>query len=65
MKETIEKIRKEIETLEKGAERLKDLSRDIPAVKRNAEVILTFIYILKFITPRTQTQGVSGDKASE
>jgi hypothetical protein len=55
MKETIEKIRKEIESLEKGAERLKDLSRDIPAVKRNAEVILTFIYILKFITPRSQT----------
>jgi hypothetical protein len=62
MKETIEKIRKEIETLEKGAERLKDLSRDIPAVKRNAEAILTFIYILKFITPRTQTQGESRDK---
>lgn len=62
MKETMEKIRKEIESLEKGAERLKDLSRDIPAVKRNAEAILTFIYILKFITPRPQTQGESRDK---
>jgi len=55
MKETVEKIREEIEALEKGAERLKDLSRDIPAVKRNAEAILTFIYVLKFITPRSQT----------
>jgi len=55
MKETIEKIRKEIEGLEKGAERLKGLAQDIPAIKKNAEAILTFIYILKFITPQSQT----------
>jgi uncharacterized protein YdhG (YjbR/CyaY superfamily) len=54
MKETIGKIRQEVENLEKSAERLKKLSYDMPAIKRNVEVILTFIYILKFITPRSQ-----------
>jgi len=62
MKETIEKIRKEIGDLEKSAERLKELSQDIPAIKRNAEAILTFIYILKFIAPASPTLGVAMEK---
>ena len=62
MKETIEKIRKEIEDLEKGAERLKELSKDMPAIKRNAEVILAFVYILKFIAPVSPTVGVTIEK---
>jgi hypothetical protein len=62
MKETIEKIRKEIEGLEKGAERLKGLAQDIPAIKRNAEAILTFLYILKFITPVSPNFGGATEK---
>ena len=62
MKETIEKIRKEIEDLEKSAERLKELSQDIPAIKRNTEAILTFIYIMKFITPISQMLSVAREK---
>ena len=62
MKETIEKIRKEIENLEKSAERLKELSKDMPAIKRNTEAILTFIYIMKFITPISQTLSVAREK---
>lgn len=62
MKETIENIRKEIEGLEKSAERLKELSQEFPAIKRNAEAILTFIYILKFITPVSANFGVAIEK---
>lgn len=62
MKETIEKIRQEIENLERVAKRLKELSNDMPAIKKNVEAILTFIYILKYITPPSQTPGVSGEK---
>jgi hypothetical protein len=41
----MDEIRKEI------VERLKSLAKDNNAIKKNAEIILTFIYILKFITP--------------
>ena len=47
----IEQIRHEIETIEESANRLKRLAEDNPAIQKNAEIILTFIYILKFITP--------------
>jgi hypothetical protein len=47
----IEKMRKEIETIEESALRLKTLAKDNPAIRKNAETILTFTYILKFITP--------------
>jgi len=47
----MEEIRKEIENLQKSAERLKALAKDNNAVRKNAEIILTFLYILKFITP--------------
>jgi len=46
-----EQIRNEIEKLEERATRLKALALDNPAIFKNAEIILTFIYILKFITP--------------
>jgi hypothetical protein len=49
----IEKIRREIETLEQSATRLQNLAENNPAIRRNAEIILSFIYILKFITPET------------
>jgi len=47
----IEKMRKEIETIEESTLRLKTLAQDNPAIQKNADAILTFIYLLKFITP--------------
>jgi len=47
----IAEIRREIESLEQGATRLAALAANNPAVRKNAEIILTFVYILKFITP--------------
>ena len=46
-----EQIRREIATLEESATRLKALAQDNPAILKNAQIILTFVYILKFITP--------------
>jgi hypothetical protein len=48
----IEKMRKEIETIEVSAERLKALAEGNPAILRNTEAIMTFVYLLKFITPK-------------
>jgi hypothetical protein len=53
----IEEIRREIEKIETSAERLKSLAADIPSVRKNAEIIQTFVYILKFITPSLQKGG--------
>ena len=47
----LEEIKREIETLEKSAMRLKALAQDNPSILKNAQIILTFVYILKFITP--------------
>jgi hypothetical protein len=47
----IEQMRREIEVIEESANRLKKLAEDNPAIKKNAETILTFVYLLKFITP--------------
>jgi hypothetical protein len=46
-----EQIREEIERLEESAIRLRTLGHENPAILKNAEIILTFVYILKFITP--------------
>ncbi len=46
-----EQIREEIKKIEESALRLQTLARDNPAILRNAEIILSFVYILKFITP--------------
>jgi hypothetical protein len=46
-----EQIRREIETLEESATKLRTLAQDNPAILKNTEIILTFVYILKFITP--------------
>jgi hypothetical protein len=48
----MDEIRKEIKNLEESAERLKALAKDNNAVRKNAEIILTQLYLLKFITPR-------------
>ena len=46
-----EQIRDEIEKIEESAKRLQALAKDNPAIMRNADILLTFTYILKFITP--------------
>lgn len=47
----MEEIRKEIENIEERVIRLKNLAKGNNAITKNAEILLTFIYILKFITP--------------
>ncbi len=47
----MEEIRNEIRNMEQSALRLQALAKDNNAVRKNAEIILTFLYILKFITP--------------
>ncbi len=50
----MDEIRKEIANIESSAERLKSLAEGNNAIKKNAEIILTFVYILKFITPAVE-----------
>ncbi len=47
----MEEIRKEIAAIEKSAKRIKELADEMPGIKTNADVILTFVFLLKFITP--------------
>jgi len=47
-----EQIREEIKRIEESALRLQALAKENPALVRNAEIILSFVYILKFITPK-------------
>ena len=53
----IEQIRHEIETIEESANRLKRLAKDNPAIRKNAEILLTFVYVLKFITPELKEEN--------
>lgn len=46
-----EQIRKEIQTIEESANRLRLLAQNNPAIRKNAEIILTFVYLLRFETP--------------
>ena len=47
----MEEIRKEIAAIEQSAKRLKELASDMPGITTNADVILTYIFLLKFLTP--------------
>jgi hypothetical protein len=47
----MKEIRKEIENIEKSVNKLISMSDENNAIRKNAEIILTFLYILKFITP--------------
>jgi hypothetical protein len=47
-----DQIRREIERLEESASSLQALAQDNPAILKNAQIISTFVYILKFITPK-------------
>ena len=49
----MEQIRQHIQAIEESATQLKVLAKDNPAIRKNAEIILTFVYLLKFITPAT------------
>jgi hypothetical protein len=51
-------IREEIEKIEKSAEKLKVLGENNPSLLRNAEILLNFVYILKFITPQIGKEEV-------
>jgi hypothetical protein len=46
-----EQIRSEIQRIEESALKLQSLAGNNPSILRNADIILTFVYILKFITP--------------
>ena len=50
----MEEIRKEIAAIERSAKRIKELAREMPGIKKNAEIILTFAFLLKFITPAVE-----------
>ena len=52
----MDEIRKEIKNIEKSAERLKSLAADNKAIWKNASIILTFVYILNFITPTVEKE---------
>lgn len=47
----IEQIRQEIRILEESASRLRLLAQEIPGIQKNAEVILSYVYLLKLATP--------------
>lgn len=49
----MDEIRKQIRLIEDSANQLKNLAKDNPGIRKNAEVILTFVYLLKFMTPDT------------
>jgi hypothetical protein len=40
--------------MEARAKRLKSLARDNNAIRKNTEIILIYLTILKFITPETE-----------
>jgi len=57
-----EQIRNEIQRIEESAKRLQTLAQDNPAILKNADILLTFVYILKFITPISQIDPTTGGK---
>ncbi len=50
----MDEIRKEIAAIEQSAKRLKELAREMPGISKNADIILTFVFLLKFITPAVE-----------
>ena len=57
-----EQIRNEIERIEESVKRLQTLAQDNPAILKNADILLTFVYILKFITPISRIDPTTGGK---
>ena len=54
----MEAVREEIDKIEKSAEKLKRLGETNPSLRRNAEILLNFVYILRFITPDTGKEKI-------
>lgn len=52
----MDEIRKEISNIERSAERIKSLAEGNNALIKNASIILTFTYLLKFITPSAEEE---------
>lgn len=50
----MDEIREEIKNIEKSAEKIMALARGNNAILKNASIILTFVYLLKFNTPVTE-----------
>jgi hypothetical protein len=50
----MDEIRKEIAAIEKSAKRLKELAHEMPGISKNADIILTFVFLLKFVTPTAE-----------
>jgi hypothetical protein len=50
----MEEIRKEIAVLEQSAKKLKELAHEMPGITKNADIILTFVFLLKFLTPAAE-----------
>ncbi len=50
----MDEIRKEIASIEQSARRLKELAQDMPGISKNADIILTFAFLLKFTTPEAK-----------
>jgi len=46
----MDEIRKEIKNIENSVLRLKSLAPENNSIVKNASIILTFVYLLKFIT---------------
>lgn len=53
----MDEIRREIGKLEESAQRLKSLAKDNNAIRKNAEIILIHLYLLKFITPAAEEEN--------
>jgi hypothetical protein len=50
----MDEIRMEIRKMEESAERLKSLAGGNNAIRKNTDIILIYLTILKFITPETE-----------
>ena len=50
----MDEITKEIKNIEASAERIKTLAEGNNAIIKNASIILTFVYLLKFLTPSAE-----------
>ena len=50
----MDEIRHEIAKIAESGQRLQDLAKDNNGIRRNAEIISTFVYLLQFVTPNVE-----------
>jgi hypothetical protein len=53
----MDEIRTEIKNIEESAQRLRSLAAGNNSIRKNAEIILNFVYVLKFITPAPEKEN--------